>query len=171
MTSEPYDPRDQLKATKDLTTEVHALGDRLTAKENLHKRTRTLTLVNLGIVGLLVVVAIIAGIAFVRLNGFLTCFGEWSAASSVRQRVLNDAAEKVAYRTGVRDAALGVLVDYRGEANSETTDRAKTDYREADRRKLEAELELKILRDEYPAPQIWDYCTNVEKVEPKDPKV
>lgn len=168
--TQPFDPRDQLTATKDLTKEVHDLGTRLTAKELLHKRTRTLTLVSLGLGVFLVVVAIVAGIAVVRLNGFLTCFGEWSAASSVRQKVLNDAAERVAYRTGKRDAALGILVDYRGEVNSETTDKAKADYRKADQLKLQAEWELKILRDEYPAPQIWDYCANIEKVEPKDPK-
>lgn len=164
------DTNEELKdATDALTREVHALGERLSAKELLYHRTQRLTKISLGVAAIAALAALISVLALVKVNAVLGCMGEWQAATSERNAVLNAAAEKVAKKEGERDAAMSVLVDYRGDPNNAETDAAKTDYRAADQAKIAAEMQLQFLRDQYPPPQIEDFCTNMEDSTP-DPK-
>lgn len=157
------DTNEELRdATDALAREVHDLSGRLSAKELLHHRTQRLTRISLAIGAIVGAVALVAVLALVRVNDVVGCIKEWSAASSQRSDILNEAAENVAAKKGLADKALRVLVDYRGEENNAETDRAKADYGNADDARLAAEYRLQFLREQYPPPQIEDYCPGMK---------
>lgn len=167
------DTNEQLRdATDALTREVHALSERLSAKELLYQRTRRLTRMNLALVVLVGVGTIIAVGALIRVNSvndyWSGCFARWGAASSERQDVLNKAAQRLAEKEGAADRAMRILVDYRGDPNNAATDQAKADYGRADDEKIAAQRELQFLREQYPPPQIENFCTRMK--DDADPK-
>lgn len=165
------DTNEQLRdATDELAREVHALSERLSAKELLYQRTRRLTRISLGLVVLVAVGTLIAVGALVRVNAvndyWSGCFSQWGVASSERQDVLSQASENRDRKQGAKDRALRILVDYRGGPNNAATDQAKVDYGRADDEAIAAERELQFLREQYPPPQIENFCTRMKDREP-----
>lgn len=166
-------------ATEELTAEVHDLSGRLSAKELLHQRTSRLTRLSLGLIAVVGVVALVAVFALVRVNYVVennkdnntywsTCLSKWGRASSERADIIGKASEERDEKQGAKDRAMRVLVDYRGDPNNAATDQAKADYRAADDMAIAAERELQFLRDQYPPPQIEDFCTRMKVTD--DPK-
>lgn len=172
MRESSVDTNEQLReATDKLAGEVHDLGERLSAKELLYQRTRRLTRLSLGLAAIVGVVALVAVAALVRVNSVLSCTIAWGEASSIRQDVLNDGAEEVAQKKGSADGALRILVDRRGDPNDEAIDQAKRDFAKADDARIRAEWQLQFLRDQYPPPQIKEFCgAGAAPEELSDPK-
>lgn len=168
------DTNEELRdATTALTTEVHTLSGRLSAKELLYKRTRRLTLLSLAGVGI-AIVALILVYLVVRGNSdnnayWSGCLSRWGEASSERTEIIGKASEERDQKQGAKDRAMRILVDYRGDPNNAATDEAKADYRQADDEAIGAERELQFLRDQYQPPQLEDFCTRMKDSSP-DPK-
>jgi hypothetical protein len=154
------DTNEQLRdATTALTAEVHTLGDRLSAKEILHKRTRRLTILAL-------VLALIVAVGSVVIVRTVMCLSEWGDAVSDRQDVLNEAAEFEAFQVGKRDAAMAVLVNNRN-VDTSTTANAVRDWNAADADAIEAKKALAQARLDYPPPLLRDYCGWFSGADPK----
>lgn len=158
---------DLLQAVDGLTTEVHDLSGRLSAKELLHRRTRRLTLLSLAVaaisvVALLMVYSLARGDKDTNLY-WSGCLSRWGAASSERSEIIGKASEERDQKQGAKDRAMRVLVDYRGDPNNAATDQAKADYRRADDEAIAAERELQFRREQYPPPQIENFCNRMKK--------
>ena len=161
------DTNEELRvATDALTAEVHALGERLSAKEILHRRTRRLTIL-VGVGTLVSVIALVLVYSVVRSNKdtnayWSGCLSRWGVASSERSEIIAGASELRDEKQGAKDRALRTLVDYRGDPSNAATDRAKAAYAAADDAAIEAEVKLQTLREMYPPPQIEDFCTRMK---------